>query len=220
MKKFIKSICLLLSLIVVASFCGCQKEEPKIVSLATIVYTEVLESQDNTEWKMVLVPVQAGANYEVTSLGGAVLPDEKGVDEHGEEVVIEKGDLIIMEFEESIYIRQETDPKVFIEGPVNTKRVSQNYTFEEVDGGYKFVIPLLDIYNGQLAKKDRTLEFYTYKSSEKPTETAPYSAVIEDISQIVNDRTEGYVTFFVASDKASVVIKSLAFGNVWVTVNG
>lgn len=220
MKKFIKSICLLLSLIVVASFCGCQKEEPKIVSLATIVYTEVLESQDNTEWKMVLVPVQAGANYEVTSLGGAVLPDEKGVDEHGEEVVIEKGDLIIMEFEESIYIRQETDPKVFIEGPVRTKRVSQNYTFEEVDGGYKFVIPLLDIYNGQLAKKDRTLEFYTYKSSEKPTETAPYSAVIEDISQIVNDRTEGYVTFFVASDKASVVIKSLAFGNVWVTVNG
>lgn len=220
MKKFIKSICLLLSLIVVASFCGCQKEEPKIVSLATIVYTEVLESQDNTEWKMVLVPVQAGANYEVTSLGGAVLPDEKGVDEHGEEVVIKKGDLIIMEFEESIYIRQETDPKVFIEGPVRTKRVSQNYTFEEVDGGYKFVIPLLDIYNGQLAKKDRTLEFYTYKSSEKPTETAPYSAVIEDISQIVNDRTEGYVTFFVASDKASVVIKSLAFGNVWVTVNG
>ena len=220
MKKFIKSICLLLSLIVVASFCGCQKEDPKIVSLASIVYTEDLESQDNTEWKMVLVPVQTGANYEISSLGGAVLPDENGVNDKGEEVVIEKGDLIIMEFEESIYIRQETDPKVFIEGPVSIKRVSKNYSFEVVDGGYKFIIPLLDIYNGQIAKVDRNLEFYTYKSSEKPTETAQYSAIIEDISQIVNDRTEGFVTFFVPSDKANVVINSLAFGNVWVTKNG
>lgn len=217
MKKIIKFLCLTLAVATLVLSVGCKKDgdNKNIVSMATIVYGEVLSNGGDQEWKMVLCPIESSQGTTALGMGGAVLPSENAVDSFGESVTVEKGDLIIMNFEEGIYIRQETNPKAFINEPTSIEVVSKNYTFEKVQGGYNFTIPLLDVYNGLLVQEGRKLEFYTYKTTTKPTEKPSYSAVIDGFVQPEKEWTDGYIKFFVNESSVTSVINSLAFGYVW-----
>ncbi len=177
----------------------------KTAYLVTICYADYELTNDNSELLMVLVPTASGENYDIISVDGAVLPDANGVTDGGESVQITAGDVLVMEFKGGIYIRQETTPRYFIDGPEQTTVKLRGVGVAKSDGGYNLTLPTTLFANAENLSEGKTVLFYSGTSVEENEKNSVYSAIINEIS-------ESGVTVFVSDAKMTTVMNALAYG--------
>lgn len=197
MKKLLSI--LLLACMVCCTFCLGACSDQTTVTMVTIVYSDTQILPENEELLMVLAPCQTGQNLDIVQMDGVVLP-VPNADFGGEQTKMSHGDLVVFTFKKGIYIRQETNPKFFIDEPTSCQILYRGLGLLSADGGYRMEIPTA--ITGE-AKKGETLCFYSVKQATKPF----YSAIIEDCSA-------EKLTVFIPHDKMQKAFSSFHFGTV------
>ena len=204
MKLTVKIFSLVVALALALSLVGCRSTgSDVVVSMATVVYADDELREDKTELLLVAVPSTNGMNNQLNSTSGAVLPSKTGVDKNGESVDIKAGDLIIMDFEESIYIRQDMTPKFFTDDPKKITVVAEGVELAVVGGNYNLSFPLSFVASKTALVVGDELAFYKGKNATTPTNKLAIKSI--------NDEK---VSVFVANATLIDIVNSLAFGKV------